>query len=689
MRIGIDVGGTFTDLVAIDDRGVATLAKVPSTPDDPSRGVLDGLARLAETLALPTAALLRAANRIVHGTTVATNALLEGKGARTGMLVTAGHRDVIEMREGLKPVERYNMRMPPPAQLVPRALRLPVIERMRHDGRVEIPLDEKSLDQAIAALRAAQVEAVAVCFLHSWRDPRHEQIAAQAVRRVLQDAYVALSSEVLPKIKEFERFSTTVVNAYVGPRLARYLERLSERLRSAGYVGPVLIMQSHGGVMPIEEATRLAAGAVLSGPAGGVAGSRHAGQLLHKGNLIPFDMGGTSTDISLIVDGASHLAMDRAVGGHRVALDSLDIVSIGAGGGSIARVDAGGILHVGPQSAGADPGPACYGLGGTAATVTDANVVLGLIDPDNFLGGRRRLDRAAAEAAVDRIAGTLGIGREAAAYGIHRVIDTTMAEGVRLVSVRRGVDPRKFALFAFGGASGLHATAVARQLGLSRVIVPRVAAVLSAWGMLATDLRFEMAKSHVGDLSRLDDDEIARMFAAMEAEGAKRLRASFEGTVRCDRSVDMRYGEQVFEINVPLDGVDWRDKPLEQIIERFHRRHEELYTYAQRDQEAVLVNLRVAVVGVLPGLPQEPALAAAPPSPPMGERRIYLDEFLTAPVYAFDRLAPGQSIAGPAIVESAMTTILLRPGERAVTTALGWLDIAVPEAGEPQLTTSS
>src|SRR5215471_16385752 len=628
MRVGIDVGGTFTDLVAIDDRGVATLAKVPSTPDDPSLGVIDGLAQLAETLALPIAELLRATNRIVHGTTVATNALLEGKGARTGMLVTAGHRDVIEMREGLKPVERYNMRLPPPAQLVPRALRLPVVERLRHDGRVEIPLDEKSLDQAILALRAAEVEAVAVCFLHSWRDPRHEQIAAQAVGRALPDAYVALSSQVLPKIKEFERFSTTVVNAYVGPRLARYLERLSERLKSAGYAGPVLIMQSHGGVMPIEEATRLAAGAVLSGPAGGVAGSRHAGKLLGEGNLIPFDMGGTSTDISLIVEGASHLAADRAVGGHRVALDSLDIVSIGAGGGSIARVDAGGILHVGPQSAGADPGPACYGLGGSGATVTDANVVLGLIDPDNFLGGRRRLDRAAAEAAVDRVAGALGIGREAAAYGIHRVIDTTMAEGVRLVSVRRGVDPRKFALLAFGGASGLHATAVARQLGLGRVIVPRVAAVLSAWGMLATDLRFEIAKSHVGDTGRLDEDEIVQMFAAMEADGAKRLRTSFEGTVRCDRSVDMRYGEQVYEINVPLDEVDWREKSLTQIVQRFHRRHEELYTYAQRDQEAVLVNLRVAVVGVLPGLPQDPALPAAAPSPPAGERRIYLDEFL-------------------------------------------------------------
>jgi N-methylhydantoinase A len=371
--------------------------------------------------------------------------------------------------------------------------------------------------------------------------------------------------------------------------------------------------------------------------------------------------------------------MDRAVGGHRVALDSLDIVSIGAGGGSIARVDAGGILHVGPQSAGADPGPACYGLGGSSATVTDANLVLGLIDPDNFLGGRRRLDRAAAEAAVDRIAGALHIDRAAAAHGIHRIVDTTMAEGVRLVSVRRGVDPRNFSLLAFGGASGLHATAVARQLKLSRVIVPRAAAVLSAWGMLATDLRIEIARSHVGDAGRLGDDEIAQMFATMEAEGCRRLRASFDGAVRCDRSVDMRYGEQVFEINVPLEGVDWSAKPLEQIIDRFHRRHEQLYTYSQRDQEAVLVNLRVAVVGMLRDFPREPALTSRTPSPPVGERRIFLDEFLIAPVYAFDQLAPGQSITGPAIIESPMTTILLRPHEQAITTPIGWLDIALPD----------
>src|SRR3954470_11873395 len=415
-RIGIDVGGTFPDLVAIDAAGATTLAKVPSTPQDPSIGVLDGLEQLAARLGLDRAALLAQTDRIVHGTTVATNALLERKGARLGLLTTEGHRDVIEMREGLKD-DRYNLRMPPPEQLVPRRLRLPVRERMRADGRVEIPLDPASLDAAIAVLQQERVEAVAVCYLHAWRDPRHEQETAVALRHALPDAYVSLSSEVLPQIKEFERVSTTIVNAYVGPVLSRYLARLEARLGEAGYNGPTLIIQSHGGVAPIAEAGRLAAGAVLSGPAGGVAGSVHAARLIGARDLIPFDMGGTSTDISLVADGAAALVMNRKIGGHRIALNSLDIASIGAGGGSIARVHAGSILHVGPESTGAMPGPACYGQGGTSATVTDANLVLRYLDHDNFLGGDRRLDLAAAERAVDAIAAAFGIDRVAAASG--------------------------------------------------------------------------------------------------------------------------------------------------------------------------------------------------------------------------------------------------------------------------------
>jgi N-methylhydantoinase A len=568
--------------------------------------------------------------------------------------------------------------MPPPEPLVPRARRIGVKERLRADGRVDTPLDRRALDRAIADLKRAGVEAVAVCYLHAYRDARHEQATRRALRRALPGAYVSLSSEVLPQIKEYERVCTTVVNAYVGPALSRYLSRLAERLVQAGYAGPVLIIQSHGGVAPVADAVRLAAGAVLSGPAGGVAGSRYCARLLGEGNLIPFDMGGTSTDISLIEHGEAHLSADRAVAGQKVALPSLDIVSIGAGGGSIARVDAGGILRVGPESAGAEPGPACYGKGGLAATVTDANLVLGYLDPGNFLGGRTRLDLAAAERAVDGIAERLDTDRMTAAEGIHRVINTVMAEGIRVVSVRRGVDPRRFALLAFGGAAALHVTDVARRLEIGRVVVPRVAAVLSAWGMLATDLRYETVRTHIGDARRVTAAQLRQVFAGMEDEGRRRLAEAFSGPVRIQRAVDMRYGEQIFEVNVPLGDVDL-DAPdaMAEIVARFHKRHEELYTYSAPDQEVVLVNARLAVVGELPALPEEPRLSARTPAVARGRRRVYLDGWREVPVHDLDTVTPGQVIAGPAIVESATTTALLRAGERATVTPLGWLDIRI------------
>jgi N-methylhydantoinase A len=675
-RIGIDVGGTFTDLVAVDDAGTVTFAKAASTPRDPSLGVLDGLGRLARALGLPRDALLARTERIVHGTTVATNALLERKGARVGLLTTEGHRDVLEMREGLKD-DRYNLRMPPPEPLVPRARRLGVTERMRADGRVETALDRRSLARAIEALRIADVGAVAVCFLHAYRDARHERLTRQALARALPGAYVSLSSEVLPQIKEYERVCTTVVNAYVGPILSDYLARLGRRLAEAGYRAPVLVMQSHGGVAPIAEAARLAAGAVLSGPAGGVAASRYCAALAGVGDLITFDMGGTSTDISLVAGGEAALAVDRAVGEYRVALPSLDIVSLGAGGGSIGWVDAGGILQVGPQSAGADPGPACYGRGGTSATVTDANLVLGYLDPERFLGGEAPLDASAAERALDALARPLGLDRVRAAWGVHEVVNTRMAEGVRLVSVRRGVDPRRFALLAFGGAAGLHATDVARRLEMRRVVLPRAASVLSAWGMLATDLRYELVESHVGDLRAVRPATLRRLFARMEKQARRRL-GTFHGEVRIQRAMDMRYGEQVFEITVPLDGVDLDSAdPLKEIVERFHQRHEALYTYSMRDQEVVLVNARVAAIGTLPELPREPALASRPPSAARSRRRIYLGAWQDVPAYDLDALAPGQVVAGPAVLEAATTTVLLRASDRATVTPLGWLDIAL------------
>jgi N-methylhydantoinase A len=673
-RIGIDVGGTFTDLVAVDDRGATTIAKAASTPADPSVGVMQGLGLLGETLGLDARALLGQTTLVVHGTTVATNALIERKGARVALLTTEGHRDIIEMREGLKP-DRYNLRMPPPEPLVPRARRLGVRERLRWDGAVATPLDSASLRRAVAALERAKVEAVAVCYLHAYRDARHERATRRALAARLPRVFVSLSSEVLAQIKEYERFCTTVVNAYVGPALERYLGRLADRLRAASYRGPLLIMQSHGGVATVADSVRLAAGAVLSGPAGGVAAGRHAGQLSGAGNLITFDMGGTSTDIALLEGGEPQLTGDKAVAGHKVALPSIDIHTLGAGGGSIARVDAGGILHVGPESAGADPGPAAYGRGGHEATVTDANVVLGLLDPSSFLGGAMRLDGRAAHAAVGRTAHALGVTPVEAARGIQRVVNTNMAEGIRLVSVRRGADPRRFALLSFGGAAGLHVTAVARMLEISRVLIPRAASVLSAWGMLATDLRYEFVRTHVGEAGRVGAVRLRRLFAAMETEGRRRL-GDFPGDVLVRPSVDMRYGEQTFEIQVSLDGLDLSVADLmDRVVERFHRRHEELYAWSAPGQEVVLVNARLAVVGRLDTLPAEkPGSSASAPSQARS-RRIYLERWVEVPVLAFDGLGAGDELKGPAIVESATTTVLLRESEHATITPDGWLDV--------------
>ena len=676
-RIGIDVGGTFTDIVAVSDTGTVTFSKAASTPNDPSIGVMNAVERLADELGINSQTLLSKTESIVHGTTVATNALLERKGAKTGLLTTLGHRDVLEMREGLKD-DRYNMRLPAPAPLVPRFLRLGVRERIKPDGRIHTELDNTSLDEAINKLREEKVTSVAVCYLHAYKEPKHEQETKKILEAKLPGVSVSISSEVFPEIKEYERVSTTIVNAYVRPIVENYLNRLEERLKNAGYEGSVLIILSHGGVAPIEEAIRLSAATVLSGPAGGVAGSKYGASLIGAGDLVPFDMGGTSTDISMIVNGEPALSSTRGIAGQRIALQSLDIVSIASGGGSIARVDAGGILRVGPESAGALPGPACYGKGGTEVAVTDASVVLGFLDPGNFLGGRETLDVAAAEAALSRLANQLSVEPAEAAEGVHKVINTQMAEGIRLVSVRRGVDPRKFALLSFGGAAGIHITEIARQLEVQRVIIPRTAAVLSAWGMLATDLRYEVSRTHIGDTGSLKAGDVREVFSEMELEGRSRLKEAFDGDVSISRSADMRYGEQIYEVDVSLDDVDFSDDDLmKSISDRFHKRHEELFTYSLPDQDAVLVNGRLAAIGALPDLPQEPKTEARAASGHRTTRKIFLAGWVDAPVFNLEELVPSQKIEGPAIIESSTTTVVLRSDDKAEVTDNLWLNILV------------
>ena len=678
LTIGIDVGGTFTDLVAIDDAGRTVFAKSPSTPQDQSIGVMAGLDELARRLDLSRADMLAKTQRLIHGTTVATNALLERKGAKVALLTTESHRDVIEMREGLKG-NRYDLRSPPPEPLVPRELRLGVRERLRPDGEVLIPLDGSSLASAIEVIRKSGATSVAVCFLHAYRNPAHEIATVETIRRELPGVYVSRSSDVLPQIKEYERVSTTIVNAYVGPLVHLYLHRLEQRLAEAGFKGSLFIILSHGGMAPVDEAVRLAAGTVLSGPAGGVSGSRRCAELLNIPNLVPFDMGGTSTDISLISGGRASLSAGGGLAGERIALRSLDIASIAAGGGSIAHVDAGGAFHVGPESAGAMPGPACYGNGGASATVTDANVILGYLDAAAFMGGKRPLDAAASEAAVDRLAASLKLSRIEAAAGIYRLVNLRMADGIRLMTLRRGVDPRKFALLSFGGAAGLHAVEIARELEIRRIIVPTIASVLSAWGMLTSDLRYEASQTQMGVSAGVAADEVRDLFTRLEQQAVGRLRAWFDGPLDIERSAEMRYGAQVYEVDVPLDGVDWRSATLADEIEaRFHNRHEELYTYASRDQEVVFVNARVAAIGrVAPGEQARRSVTSPAPCTARSTRQAYFGAWHDVPVYALETLEPGHTIVGPAIVEAETTTVVLNSGDKLTVNDLGWLDIEV------------
>ena len=675
-RIGVDVGGTYTDLVATDETGHTVFAKSPSTPADQSLGVMAGLDELARRLNVTRAEMLAATDRLVHGTTVATNALLERKGAKVALITTEGHRDVIEMREGLKP-DRYDLRSPPPEPLVPRERRFGVRERLKANGEILIPLDAKSLDDAIAAIKQSGATSVAVCFLHSYLNPVHELAAVERLTQALPGISISRSSDVLPQIKEYERVSTTIVNAYVEPIVRRYLTNLEARLIEAGFKGSLFVVLSHGGMAPVEEASRLAAGTVLSGPAGGMSGGRRCSDLVGIPDLVPFDMGGTSTDISLISGGQASLSADGMLAGQRIALRSLDIASIAAGGGSIASVDASRTLRVGPESAGSVPGPACYGNGGQAATVTDANVVLGYLDATAFMGGKRPLDRAASETAVDRIAKAMELSRVEAAAGIYRMINLNMADGIRLMTLRRGVDPRKFALLSFGGAAGLHAAEVARELEIKRIMVPTVASVLSAWGMLTSDLRYEVSRTHYGAAARITADEVRELFAGLEQQAAGRLRSWFNGKISIERSAEMRYGEQIFEIDVSLDGLDWNAADLvDRIEDRFHVRHEELYTYASRGQEVVFVNARVAAVGEVARQDEGAREAAASSAcSPRSRRQAFFGGWREVPVYALDALQPGHTLTGPAIIEAETTTVLVDTADRVTVNALGWLDI--------------
>ncbi len=680
-KIGIDVGGTFTDFVVVKDDESPRHFKVASTPGDPSEAVMAGLGGAASAYGLRLEELLDSTGMVIHGTTVATNTLVERKGAKVGLLTTEGFRDLLEMREGMKE-DRYNLRMKPVEPLVPRFLRMEVPERVRANGKVETPLDEEALDRALDQLEAEGAEALAVCFLFSYLNPTHEARVAEKIEKRFPGMYTSVSSQVIPQIKEFDRLSTTVVNSYVGPVFGKYLANLKERLASYEQSKDVLIMQSNGGVATIDDSSRMAVRAILSGPAGGVNGAASYGQSLNEPNIIAFDMGGTSTDISLIVNGVPHLTTEKFEAGWKIAVPMIDIHTMGAGGGSIASVGSGGILHVGPESAGADPGPACYGKGGSLPTVTDANLALGYLDAGNFLGGEAKLDLQISEQALDEnVAGPLGLSTVEAAHGVSRVVSAAIAEGIRLMSVQRGVDPRQFSLLGFGGAAGLHAAEIARQLEIEKVFIPAAAPVLSAYGMLTTDLKYDFSQSYPASLDAIDLDAVRSITAELEAQGRAKLetRRITGDNVEITCSADMRYLDQVYDVTVPAPSLEQDDDQiLEQWASNFHRRYQELFSYEQSQQEIRLITLRVSVVGKLAkaGMPTHTTSGSLAEAR-KGVRRIYLGKWREAPVYAMDRLPAGAQAPGPAILESDFTTVLLNGQDRATVDPYGGIEILV------------
>jgi N-methylhydantoinase A len=684
-RIGVDIGGTFTDLVWVDEgTGTVHVGKLLTTPKEPAQAVEAGIiALLAEAARAPDAV-----STVIHGTTLATNALIERKGAKAGLLTTSGFRDALEIgREGR--YDMYDIFIDPPAPLVPRHLRLEVTERVLADGTVLVPLDEGSARGAIGALLAAGAEAIAVCLLHAYRNPVHERTLVDLVKRMAPALAVSCSSEVVPEIREFERASTTAANVYVMPLMARYLDDLERRIHDLGIRGHFYVMLSSGGIATPETAKRVPVRLVESGPAAGALAAAHVARQAGEGRMLSFDMGGTTAKACVIDRGEPLVAREFEVAradrfkkgsGIPIRVPVVELIEIGAGGGSIARIDSLGLLKVGPESAGADPGPACYGLGGAEPTVTDADLVLGYLNPDFFLGGRMRLDRDAASRAIEeRVARPLGLSLTDAAYGIHRVVNENMAAAARIHGIERGKDLRAYPLFAFGGAGPVHAWAVGRILRVPRVLVPFGAGAISAWGLLVAPLAFDFVRTASQPLDQADWGRINRLFAEMEVEGREILtRAGIAPSdIAFRRTAEMRYTGQGHEVEVLLPSGELGSASLGELTVRFEAAYRALYSRTPLDVPIEALNWRVVVSGPAPeiSMAARPAQGVATDRIKASRPSYFPDAggYVETPVYDRYRLVAGMSFDGPAIVEERESTTVIGP--RAHITVDAWLNL--------------
>jgi len=674
-RIGVDIGGTFTDLVLMDDAtGAVHVGKLLTTPKEPAQAVEQGVV----TLLREAASAPRSVGTLIHGTTLATNALIERKGARTGLLTTAGFRDALEIgREGR--YDMYDLFIDPPAPLVPRHLRLEVTERILPDGSVLTPLDESSARAAIGALLAAGVEAIAVSLLHAYRNPGHERALARLVREMAPDLPVACSSDVVPEIREFERTSTTAANVYVMPLMARYLEDLERKIHELGVTGTFYVMLSSGGIATPETAKRVPVRLVESGPAAGALAAARMAREAGEPRMLSFDMGGTTAKACVIDRGRPLIAREFEVAradrfkkgsGLPIRVPVIELIEIGAGGGSIAKIDSLGLLKVGPESAGADPGPACYALGGAEPTVTDADVVLGYLDPEFFLGGRMRLDMEAARRAIEQgVARPLGLSLTEAAWGIHRVVNENMAAAARIHGIERGKDLRAYPLFAFGGAGPVHAWQVGRILRVPRMLVPFGAGAISAWGLLVAPLAFDFVRTAPHQLETANWSRINGLFADMGAEGRAILHAAGvadrDMTVR--RTAEMRYVGQGHEVEVEVPPGELGASSLAVLTAHFEAAYRALYSRTPMGVPIEALNWRVVVSGPAPEISMRGATAGPDAGAPLIKktRPAYFPEaggWVEAPVYDRYSLQAGARFEGPAIIEERESTTIIGPG---------------------------
>ncbi|MGZ4209606.1 MAG: hydantoinase/oxoprolinase family protein [Actinomycetota bacterium] len=665
-RIGIDVGGTFTDFLLVKPDGSFVLDKNFTTPRDESAGVMSGIARLADGQSLTLKEFLGATDVIIHGTTTADNTMIELSGAKTGLLVTKGARDEIELRRGFKE-DIWDPSYPAPPQIVPRRYRLTVDERLDYEGNVLVPLDEEGVRAAVRRLKKAGIESIAIVTLFSWVNPVHEKRIAEIVREEYADVgMLSVSHEVHAAAPEFERTSTTVVNAYVGPRVQKYLKKLSETLRSSGFRKGLLIMQSSGGITSVDAAIRRPISTLASGPTGGVIGAAAVAKEDKVPNFISVDMGGTSYDVCLVRGGEPNVKSSwNWVNRYLIALPMVDVISIGAGGGSIARARAGG-LTVGPESAGSDPGPICYGRGGTEPTVTDANLVLGYLNPEYFAGGTFPLKQDTVEEILEeKIGEPLGFDAVQAAWGIYRLVNADMNNAITRVSAERGLDPREFSLVVFGGNGAVHALAQADDLGITKVLIPKTAPAFSALGLLVADNLVDKVRASLVASSEADPAKLEKLYRQLEKDAEAELRQAGVPAKRCShqRFAQCRYPGQTWDIDVPIPSGVLTKASIGTIAELFHEMHEHEHTYARREEDVLISGVRVRSRGVV-DKPHMPALRGGGGAPkPKGSRKAYFgDGFRKTAVYDGERIRAGQSVKGPAIVEEPFTTIVVPPG---------------------------